>query len=132
MKLIKIICGTYGHKIGGSVTPKSAGDLPFELEDAAAARLVGLNVAEYVVAGEKQDVPQADPLAYDEDMKLDRLKEIAAAYGGDASKCRSKREVIDVIGAARDAQGQAAGDGDGGDEGDGDEQPPKLTPAAPV
>lgn len=50
MRTIKIISGVYGHRPAGSkyVEPKRAGDPPFAVDDAKAARLVSLKVAEYV------------------------------------------------------------------------------------
>ncbi len=50
MKLIRIVSGVYGHRPSGSrfVEPKRVGDPPFEVASDKAARLVELNVAEYV------------------------------------------------------------------------------------
>lgn len=49
--LIKIIRGTYGLNSGGSIKPKTCGDLPFHVDTAEAKRLVRLGVAEIVGAG---------------------------------------------------------------------------------
>lgn len=57
--------------------------------------------------------------AYSEDMKLDELKEIAPAYGVDASAMRKKADIIAAIEAAK----EAAGD---------DEVPPQFDAADPV
>jgi len=48
-----------------------------------------------------QDVIVDECPEYNEDMKLDELKQIAAMYGVDASSMRSKKEVIEAIDAAR-------------------------------
>ena len=57
-------------------------------------------------------------------MKLDELKDIAAAYGVDASAMRKKSDVIADIEAAK------AGQTD--DDGTDDEEPPQFGAADPV
>lgn len=49
--------------------------------------------------------PDGTPAApeYDEDMKLDELKEVATAYGVDASAMRKKADIIDAIEKAKAA-----------------------------
>ena len=59
---------------------------------------------------------------YDEDMKLDELKEVAAAYGVDASAMRKKADVIAAIEAAKAEQ----------NDGTDDEEPPQIGAADPV
>lgn len=56
MRTIKIVNGVYGHKPAGSkfIDPKRTGDPPFEVEDARAAQLVAIKVAEYADIEEKQ------------------------------------------------------------------------------
>ena len=60
---------------------------------------------------------------YDEDMKLDELKEVAARYGVDASAMRKKADVIAAIEAAKAEQP---------DDGTDDEEPPQIGAADPV
>ena len=60
---------------------------------------------------------------YDEDMKLDDLKEVAARYGVDASAMRKKADVIAAIEAAKAEQP---------DDGTDDEEPPQIGAADPV
>ncbi len=57
--LIKIINGTYGYKAPGSkhIDPKSAGDPPFEVDDAKAKRLVDRGVAAYVITTPVEEKP---------------------------------------------------------------------------
>ena len=61
---------------------------------------------------------------YNEDMKLDELKEVATRYGVDASAMRKKADVIAAIEAAK------AGQTD--DDGTDDEEPPQFGAADPV
>ena len=72
-------------------------------------------------APETDDAPAAPE--YDEDMKLDELKEVAAAYGVDASAMRKKADVIAAIEAAKAEQP---------DDGADDEEPPQIGAADPV
>ena len=60
--LIKIINGTYGYKAPGSkhIDPKSAGDPPFEVDDAKAKRLVDLGVAVYITDKPAKAVATSD------------------------------------------------------------------------
>lgn len=113
--MIKIIKGSYGMRCGASVQAVPAGSDPIELSKAQEERLVRLGVAVYVTeeddvveqSGEGSDETQDDEIVdefpeYNEDMKLSELKEVAKAYGIDASSMRSKKEVIEAIDAARD------------------------------
>ena len=113
--MIKIIKGSYGMRRGSSVEAIHAGSDPIELSKEKEERLVRLKVAVYVTKeddavdnpGDGADVTQNDEIVdespeYSEDMKLAELKEIAKAYGIDASSMRSKKEVIEAIDAARD------------------------------
>lgn len=121
--MIKIIKGTYGHFDGRKVIPITEADGPQRFDEKVEARLVKKGVAVYVEeeapqpAG--QTVNEGQP-EYDESMKLSELKEIAEAYGVDASKARSKAEVIAMIEAAQDE----AADAD-------DEEPPAVGAAMP-
>lgn len=113
--MIKIIKGSYGMRCGASVQAVHAGSDPIELSKDKEERLVRLGVAVYVTEeddvdehpGEGSDETQDDEIVdefpeYNEDMKLDKLKEIAKVYGIDASSMRSKKDVIEAINAARD------------------------------
>lgn len=136
MKKIRIISGTYGLRGNGyTVIRKTPEDPPFDVSDDEAIRLVKLKVAKII---EEQPKPQfeepvTDPAdsedqeeqitealpTYDASMKLAELKEVAAAYGVDASKAKSKAEVIAMIEAAQ-AEDLP------------DEEPPEISAALPV
>lgn len=147
--MIQIVQGTFGYWNGTSVVPKTSKDGPLELEPTLEQRLVEKGVAVYVNAEPQapaappaptgaEDSGNSDPAnsvqgeptgaddglpEYNADMKLDELKEIAAAYDVDASKMRSKAEVVAAIDAAKAALQEETGD---------DEAPPVVTPVAPV
>ncbi|WP_339060084.1 hypothetical protein [Tepidibacillus marianensis] len=136
--MIKIIQGTYGHREGATIVPKTEADGPFEATPEQEERLVRLGVAVYVEtpAAAPNKVPDdkgagskdVDELPeYNIDMKLDELKEIAKAYGVDASDARKKADVIAMIEAAKaeDPDGETP-------EGDDGEAPPSLDAADPV
>ena len=60
---------------------------------------------------------------YNEDMKLDELKEVATRYGVDASAMRKKADVIAAIEATKAEQPDDSAD---------DEEPPQIGAADPV
>lgn len=142
--MIEIIAGTFGYYNGRKVIPITKEDGPQQLDPELEARLVKQGVAKYVdeqpvaptpaekpvrepeAAPETGDAP-ADP-EYDEDMKLDELKEVAAAYGVDASAMRKKADVIAAIEEAKAAADEAADDG----QSDDGEEPPQIGAADPV
>lgn len=122
--LIKIIAGTYGHNVNGTVVPRTAADKPFELADDKAQRLIRLKVAQ--PAGEGVPAEVAAEIVADnlEDMSLAELKEIAAARGKDVSALRKKADVIEVL---REDLAESEDE----DDEDGDDAP-QLGPAALV
>lgn len=142
--MIEIIAGTFGYYNGRKVIPITKEDGPQQLDPELEARLVKQGVAKYVdeqpvaptpagkpgrepeAAPETGDAP-ADP-EYDENMKLDELKEVAAAYGVDASAMRKKADVIAAIEEAKAAADEAADDG----QSDDGEEPPQIGAADPV
>lgn len=142
--MIEIIAGTFGYYNGRKVIPITKEDGPQRLDPELEARLVKQGVAKYVdeqpvaptpaekpgrepeAAPETGDAP-ADP-EYDEGMKLDELKEVAAAYGVDASAMRKKADVIAAIEEAKAAADEAADDG----QSDDGEEPPQIGAADPV
>jgi hypothetical protein len=117
--MIQIIAGTFGYFDGRNVIPISKEDGPQNLAPELEARLVKEGVAEYVDGFNEPDpagtptpkgsgTPTNQPTSepddggnkapdYNEDMKLDRLKEIAKVYGVDASAIRKKIDVIAAI-----------------------------------
>lgn len=151
--MIKIIKGTYGYRKGNRIIPKTPADDPFTATPEQEARLVRLGVAVYVdapaeaptaptpKAPEKSETGSKDVdelPAYNIDMKLDELKEIAKAYGVDASDARKKADVIAMIEAAK-AETQEENDQDDEDPEneipeayDDGEEPPSLDAADPV
>jgi len=133
--MIKIIAGTFGYFDGRKVVPKTSADGPLELDKALEKRLVDKGVAVYVTKKAEQP-PEGDGLpAYNKDMKLAELQEIAKAYGVDASKMKAKAEVIAAIDAAKEVKDPEGGDGEADDtdpEGSNDELPPALGASDPV
>ena len=133
--MVKIIKGTYGHYDGHKVIPINEKSGPQSFAPEVEERLVKKGVAVYV-----DDVPAAGNTdtgdgmpEYNEDMKLDELKEIAKAYGVDADKARSKKAVIEMIEAAK-AEGDEADDEIGDDDAeeiDDGETPPDVGAAMP-
>lgn len=139
--MIQIIAGTFGYYNGRKVVPITNADGPQKFDPELEARLVKKGVAKYVdeqpaapaPASEPEREPEGTPEAgeapaapeYDEDMKLDELKEVAAAYGVDASAMRKKADVIAAIEKAK-AGGKA--DDETGDN----EEPPQIGAADPV
>ena len=142
--MIEIIAGTFGYYNGRKVIPITKEDGPQKFDSELEARLVKKRIAKYVdeqpvapVPAEKSEqdpdgAPETGetPAApeYDEDMKLDELKEVAAAYGVDASAMRKKADVIAAIEEAKEAAGEAADDDQTGDN----EEPPQIGAADPV
>lgn len=121
--MIQIIKGTFGYYDGRKVRPITEADGPQSFDPELEARLVKKGVAKYVgaPAAQQEDDETGDELPeYNEGMKLEELKEIAAAYGVDASAMRKKAEVIAAIEAA-----QQEDDVD-------DEEPPHVGVADPV
>ena len=143
--MIQIFVGTFGKNIYRMVVPITNSDGPQKFDPELEARLVKKGVAKYVdekpVAPAPAAEPEREPGAtsepdgtpaapeYDEDMILDELKEVATAYGVDASAMRKKAYIIDAIekakAAADDGKNGAAQHGD-------DEKPPALGAADPV
>mgnify|MGYP005846374613 CR=1 FL=1 len=133
--MIKIIAGTFGYFDGRKVVPKTSADGPLELDKALEKRLVDKGVAVYVTKKAEQP-PEGDGLpAYNKDMKLAELQEIAKSYGVDASKMKAKAEIIAAIDAAKEVKGPEGGDGETDDtdpESGNDELPPALGASDPV
>jgi len=124
--MIQIIKGTFGYYNGRKVIPITEADGPQKFDDELEARLVKEGVAKYI--GEQDEPASTNTAAdeapeYDEDMKLDELKEVAARYGVDASAMRKKADVIAAIEAAKAEQP---------DDGTDDEEPPQIGAADPV
>lgn len=142
--MIQITAGTFGYYNGRKVIPITNADGPQKFDPELEARLVKQGVAKYVdeqpeahapaVKSEQEpetvpetgDVPAAPE--YNEDMKLDELKEVAAAYGVDASAMRKKADVIAAIEEAKASADEAADDDQTGDN----EEPPQIGAADPV
>lgn len=141
--MIQIIKGTFGYYNGRKVIPITEADGPQKFDDELEARLVKEGVAKYIgelgetaeqpapapAPGDDDDEPASTNTAadeapeYNEDMKLDELKEVAARYGVDASAMRKKADVIAAIEAAKAEQP---------DDGADDEEPPQIGAADPV
>lgn len=134
--MIQIIAGTFGYYNGRKVVPITNADGPQKFDPELEARLVKKGIAKYIDAQpvapaaiepeQPETTHEAEAEAavpeYDEDMKLDELKEVAAAYGVDASAMRKKADVIAAIEAAKAEQ----------NDGTDDEEPPQIGAADPV
>lgn len=141
--MIQIIAGTFGYYNGRKVVPITNADGPQKFDPELEARLVKKGVAKYVdekpVAPAPAAEPEREPGAtsepdgapaapeYDEGMKLDELKEVATAYGVDASAMRKKADIIDAIEKAKAAANEADDDQTGDNE-----EPPQIGAADPV
>lgn len=141
--MIQIIKGTFGYYNGRKVIPITEADGPQKFDDELEARLVKEGVAKHIgelgetaeqpapapAPGDDDDEPASTNTAadeapeYNEDMKLDELKEVAARYGVDASAMRKKADVIAAIEATKAEQP---------DDGTDDEEPPQIGAADPV
>lgn len=157
--MVQITTGTFGYYNGRKVVPITSADGPQKFDPELEARLVKQGIAKYVdapagqteTAGEQHEEhvdTTTDLPKYNNRMKLDELKKIAAAYGVDASAMTKKDEVIKAIDAAKAATEQTDDDtgtgdddehGSGEDEDDGDEhgsgedeEPPQPGVADPV
>ena len=127
--MIQIIKGTFGYYNGRKVIPITEADGPQKFDDELEARLVKEGVAKYI--GEPGETASTNTAAaaadeapeYNEDMKLDELKEVATRYGVDASAMRKKADVIAAIEATKAEQP---------DDGADDEEPPQIGAADPV
>lgn len=91
--MIRMIKGTYGLKVNGVVEAMTKRSAPFSLSAEREAELVKAGVAAYV-----EETAEEKALS---NMKMAELRKTAAAYGVDASKCRSKGEAIKLIEATK-------------------------------
>lgn len=91
--MIKMTKGTYGLRVDGAVEAMTKNSPPFSLSADREAELVKAGVAVYV-----EETAEKKAL---NNMKMIELRKTAAAYGVDASKCRSKKEAIELIEAAK-------------------------------
>ena len=130
--MIKIISGIYGR-----TNPKTSKDDPFSLTPKEEKRLVDRGVAAYITGGTAPDLAnETDPLAYNMDMTLRELVEVAGRYGVDASKMRKKAEVIaaiDAVVAEKENNDPPDGENDPPDDnGGGDNEQPPVGTVDPV
>lgn len=87
--MIKMIKGTYGLVVNGTVEAMTKHSGPFKLSETREAELVAAGVAEKV-----EETAQANAYA---SMKMTELRKIAAALGVDVSAAKSKKEVISIL-----------------------------------
>lgn len=103
--MVRITKGTYGNKVGCVVKPVYAGET-VELTPEQEERLIRIGVAVKVneTPGETESNAEtgSELPEYNEKMKLADLIAIAEKYGVDASKAKSKAEVIATIEAAQE------------------------------
>lgn len=131
--MIQIIAGTFGYYDGRKIIPLTNESGPKQLDPELEARLVKKGIAKYVGNIEHAHSESAHAQAengtdevlkslpeYNEGMKLEELKSIAAEYGVDASAMRKKAEVIAAIEAAKEETVED------------DEEPPRFDVEDPV
>lgn len=85
--MIKIIKGTYGLKKNGAIQAMTAESAPFSLSAKREAELVAEGIAVYTQEA-------AQELS---ELTRTQLKDLAETLGVDASKIKSKKEVIALI-----------------------------------
>lgn len=90
--MIRMIKGTYGRVVGGTVEAMTKHSGPFSLSEAREAELVAAGVAEKV-----EDTAQSTDY---EKLRLSDLRKAAAVLGVDVSAAKTKKEVIDILKAA--------------------------------
>ena len=103
---IKIIAGTFGHRIGERVVPIRPGYDPIEVSDFVGARLVRLGVAEEIESepsevqtveeGGEAAVSEAFP-AYDASMTRAQLESIALSIGIEEDELKAAGKKADVL-----------------------------------
>lgn len=121
MKLIQITRGTFGHRDGRQIIPKTKNDPPFEVDDATAERLIAKKVAAYVEPA--PDAPPAEePITYDK-MAFHDLRSLAIERGIEVSGLNSKQKLLDALQVLDDEVEPLEDDG---------EAPPDISPAEPV
>ena len=114
--LIKILQGTFGHRVGERVVAVTSAHAPIEVADALAKRLISQGVAKAVEKPKPE--PQADAQTqdddgieavtfpeFDESMTRAKLEEIALSVGieqAELDKCKNKGGVLDLLEAARE------------------------------
>ncbi len=91
--MIRMTKGTYGLKVNGVVEAMTKHSAPFSLPADRESELVKAGVAVFVKETAEEKALNS--------MKMAELRKTAAAYGVDASKCRSKKEAIELIEAAK-------------------------------
>ena len=85
--MIKMVTGTYGLEIDGTIEAMNKNSPPFSISPARESELVLAGVAEYTdISGETLS-----------GMKMEQLRHIAAEKGIDVGKIRSKKEIIALI-----------------------------------
>ena len=87
--MIKMIKGTYGRVVNGTVEAMTKHSAPFKLSETREAELVAAGVAVKV-----EDTEQAKAYA---NMKMAELRKVAAALGVDVSGAKTKKEVLAII-----------------------------------
>ena len=94
--MIRMIKGTYGRLIDGTVEAMTKRSGPFSLPESREAELIAAGVAEKVEVAATRDEYEG--------MNMKQLRALAASMGKDASRCKTKKAVICMIRAAEEAQ----------------------------
>ena len=94
MAKIIIINGTFGLREGGRITPKKAGDPPFDVPEMQAERLVALGVAK-IVGGAPESLSTGD------EMTNKQIKEKLDALGISYLARATKEELLALLESAK-------------------------------
>lgn len=113
--MIKIVCGVYGHYIGGKVVAKDKNSEPFALSPEKEAELVAKKVAVYVNepiedVNAEDNVEVVAPIGFDEipddvipipeysiNMKAAELREIGKACGLEFAEGMTKAQMVAAL-----------------------------------
>ena len=90
--MIKMIKGTYGRKVNGTVEAMTPRSEPFSLSKDREAELIKAGVA--------VEVKEPEPKDYNA-MKMAELRKEAATLKVDASAAKNKKELIDLLEKAK-------------------------------
>lgn len=96
--MIRMVKGTYGLVVNGTVEAMTKRSAPFELSEKREAELVAAGVAVKV-----EEPAQVYPYA---NMKMAELRKLAASRSVDVSGAKSRKEVIAALEAATAPNGE--------------------------
>lgn len=92
--LIQIIKGTYGHKDGKVIRPKTPADGPFELAKDKAKDLIAAGIAIEVSEDTEKAEPVAEAETETDEAEVDETVETDADEDGDSEKAMAKEMTV--------------------------------------